>query len=262
MNKMPDYRMKWIRIWPHAWFDSSMRVELTNEERAFWVDMLARAGKSRIPGVICSDPEGKVGYPLAMLTSQLVSWTQDQVVNILDKLEKTDRVQVTRSPLFSGEEGWIVHITNWEKYQSEAQRVQKYRNTARSERRNQPISTTSSCTTGRIEEEVEEEVDKKENKKVHAPNGASAAFETFWKSYPRKTAKQPAEKAFKKLDPNAKLLTEIISSVEVWAKTEQWQEQDGKFIPHASTFLNQRRWEDEPPKARSTDRDTSHLEKL
>jgi len=124
---MPDYRMKWIRIWPHAWFDSSMRVELTNAERAFWVDVIALAGKSRIPGVICSDPDGKIGYPLPMLSSLLVSWTPDEVTAILDKLEKTQRVHVTRIPLMSGEDGWIVRITNWQKYQSEAQRVSKYK---------------------------------------------------------------------------------------------------------------------------------------
>ena len=124
---MPDYRMKWIRIWPHAWFDSSMRVELTNEERAFWVDIIALAGKSRIPGVICSDPDGLTGYPLPMLCSLLVSWTPEQAVRTLEKLEKTNRLQIKRVPLMSGEDGWIVHITNWKKYQSEAQRVQKYK---------------------------------------------------------------------------------------------------------------------------------------
>jgi len=29
-------------------------------------------------------------------------------------------------------------------------------------------------------------------------------------------------------------------------QSRQWREQDGKFIPMPSTFLNERRWEDEP----------------
>lgn len=130
-----------------------MRVELTNAERAFWVDVIALAGKSRIPGVICSDPEGQTGYPLTMLCSLLVSWKPEEVLAILEKLEKTNRVQIVRKPLLSGEDGWIVHITNWQKYQSEAQRVQKYRHTARSVRRNTP----NMCTSGRTEVEVEVE---------------------------------------------------------------------------------------------------------
>ena len=169
---MPDYRMKWIRIWPHAWFDSSMRVELTNEERAFWVDLIALAGKSRIPGVICSDPDGKVGYPLPMLCSLLVSWTPEQTAATLAKLEKTERAEVRRTPLLSGEEGWIVRVVNWDKYQSESQRIQKYRNTARSEKRNRQ-GTLGGCTTGRIEVEVEveeeREVDKRKKSAQTAP---------------------------------------------------------------------------------------------
>jgi hypothetical protein len=158
--------MKWIRIWPHAWFDSSMRVELTNAERAFWVDVIALAGKSRIPGVICSDPEGKVGYPLPMLSSLLVSWTPQEVTSVLEKLEKTQRVQVEHTALLSGEDGWIVRVTNWEKWQSESQRVQKYRNTSRSEKRNQrSLITNNSCTSGRIEVEVEVEEEVEEEKK-------------------------------------------------------------------------------------------------
>ena len=177
---MPDYRMKWIRIWPHAWFDSSMRVELTNAERAFWVDVIALAGKSRIAGVICSDPEGKIGYPLPMLSSLLVSWTPNEVTAILEKLEKTQRVQVTRLPLMSGEDGWIVRVSNWQKYQSEAQRVQKYRNTARSERRNRGESTPERCTTGRIEVEVEKEEDvEEEGKPSTLARAKDIAFETF-----------------------------------------------------------------------------------
>lgn len=252
---MPDYRMKWIRIWPHAWFDSSMRVELTNAERAFWVDVIALAGKSRIPGVICSDREGTVGYPLPMLSSLLVSWTPDEVTSILGKLEKTQRVQVTRSTLMSGEDGWIVRITNWHKYQSEAQRVSKYKS------RVYP-STLARCKNDRIEveEEVEVEVEKKDYMRT-ANTVLELAFGRFWAVYPRKNAKRPAEKAFKNLDLQNGELENIISAVERWKETDQWKEANGKFIPYPATFINQRRWEDEITKASLSDDDTSHLER-
>ena len=241
MEKMPDYRMKWIRIWPHAWFDSSMRVELTNAERAFWVDVIALAGKSRIPGVICSDPEGKVGYPLPMLSSLLVSWTPEEVTAILEKLEKTQRVQVKRIPLMSGEDGWIVRVTNWQKYQSEAQRVSKYKKQVYP---TTPVGRKDGCT------EEEEEVKGEEDSKplVATATARADSFEAFWESYPRKVHRPEAQRAWAKIIRGDTHLADILEGVERWKKTEQWQ--DVKFIPHPARFLNQRQWEDQAPQSK------------
>lgn len=70
-------------------------------------------------------------------------------------------------------------------------------------------------------------------------------FDQFWESYPRKTAKAPARKAFEKQKPDEKLLGEMLKALDWQRKTEQWMKDSGSFIPHASTWLNQRRWEDE-----------------
>lgn len=72
-------------------------------------------------------------------------------------------------------------------------------------------------------------------------------FDEFWASYPRKDAKQPAARAWKKLkaDKDENLRTAILAGVERAKAARQWQEDGGKYIPYASTFLNQRRWEDE-----------------
>ena len=70
-------------------------------------------------------------------------------------------------------------------------------------------------------------------------------FESFWSLYPRKVSKQTALKAFLKLSPNDELLQLIIKGVEIQSKTDQWQKDNGQFIPHPATWLNQRRWEDE-----------------
>jgi hypothetical protein len=66
------------------------------------------------------------------------------------------------------------------------------------------------------------------------------AFDRFWKIYPRRTGKGAAEKAWAK----ATLRTppdDILGKLEKYA----WPE-DPQFIPHPSTWLNQKRWEDEP----------------
>jgi len=70
-------------------------------------------------------------------------------------------------------------------------------------------------------------------------------FDEFWKSYPKKIGKGAAEKAYKKIKPTAELQSQILSAVEKAKQTEQWQKQNGQFIPHPATWLNQKRWEDE-----------------
>lgn len=74
-----------------------------------------------------------------------------------------------------------------------------------------------------------------------------ALFARFWEAYPRKTAKQDAEKAFLKLAPTEDMLAAMLSAIEQQEASEQWQEP--RYIPHPATWLNGRRWEDKLPAA-------------
>lgn len=67
-------------------------------------------------------------------------------------------------------------------------------------------------------------------------------FDTFWKAYPKKVGKGAAEKAWQKLKPN---LTVVLEAIEAHKQTDQWSKDNGQFIPHPATWLNQKRWEDE-----------------
>ena len=72
-------------------------------------------------------------------------------------------------------------------------------------------------------------------------------FANFWNPYPRKTAKVQAQKAWAKLNPSPALQAQILAALAAQCKSEQWTKDGGAFIPHASTWLNQRRWEDQLP---------------
>lgn len=76
-------------------------------------------------------------------------------------------------------------------------------------------------------------------------------FATFWGAYPRKEAKAVAVKAWAKLKPDAALLGVILAAIARQKEGRQWQE---GFVPHAATWLNQRRWEDEPEVSNGTHR--------
>lgn len=70
-----------------------------------------------------------------------------------------------------------------------------------------------------------------------------ARFDDFWAVYPRKVKKHDALKAWKsaKLD---KIADTIIADVKLRCDTE-WKGQDMHYILHPTTYLHQRRWEDE-----------------
>lgn len=70
-----------------------------------------------------------------------------------------------------------------------------------------------------------------------------SAFDAFWSVYPKKTGKEAARKAFKKIPKSAHSL--LVPAVEAQKKSRQWMEENGRFIPNPATWLNQGRWEDE-----------------
>lgn len=70
-------------------------------------------------------------------------------------------------------------------------------------------------------------------------------FDRFWHHYPRKLDKKNAKKSFNKLKPDKELTETIIKQLERFKDTKEWKDENGKYIPYPSTWLNGRRWEDE-----------------
>lgn len=73
-------------------------------------------------------------------------------------------------------------------------------------------------------------------------------FSRFWSAYPRKIKRQDALKSFAKLKPDEALLKLMIDAVQKqYLHFPDWQKDNGQYIPHASTWLNGCRWNDELP---------------
>ena len=70
-------------------------------------------------------------------------------------------------------------------------------------------------------------------------------FEEFYKKYSKKVKKQEVKKWFKKNKPSNELFSSIMNSLEQFRASKDWQKDGGQFIPYPSTWLNQKRWEDE-----------------
>jgi hypothetical protein len=70
-------------------------------------------------------------------------------------------------------------------------------------------------------------------------------FNEFWSVYPKKVGKAAAKKSWARVKPNAELHSSIMKAVEAQKRSEQWQRENGRYIPNPATWLNQGRWDDE-----------------
>jgi len=88
----------------------------------------------------------------------------------------------------------------------------------------------------------------KSGSKVTAPSSDNGElFKQFWTEYPRKVGRKKCRQIWDRLKPSAELTGQIVTAVRAYKRTDQWLKDNGSFIPHPSTFLNQARWEDELP---------------
>ena len=77
------------------------------------------------------------------------------------------------------------------------------------------------------------------------PSWKPKRFSGFWNFYPKSAhkSKQAAIKAWDQLRPSDELIDEIAKALRRQMATDQWKR--GIGIPYPSTYLRQRRWEDE-----------------
>jgi len=74
------------------------------------------------------------------------------------------------------------------------------------------------------------------------PPAGDDDFISFWKRYPKKTGKGAAFKSWQKQKPP---IAQVLGTLNWQIYTDQWQRDNGQFIPNPATWLNQKRWEDE-----------------
>ena len=72
-------------------------------------------------------------------------------------------------------------------------------------------------------------------------------FEEFWAAYPRKIARKAVLKTWKRLNPDAGLHARILAAIGLAKATEQWQRENGRYIPNPQTWISQGRWDDVYP---------------
>jgi len=201
--------MKWIRLWVDEFLEGTTFAELNMEERGVWLCFLALAGRGRRPGIV--EMREGVSWPMPALAAYL-QCSEELLNQTLQKLLKHTKVVC--------ENDGSISIKNWDKYQTTYEKRK----------------TLHRDTTGdrEVEGEVEEDI-----------TPYSPSFVKFWLAYPKKENKAAAYAAWKKLNPDGALYLKILSAVGTQKHKPQWNAEAGKYIPLPSTWLNQRRWEDE-----------------
>jgi hypothetical protein len=115
---------RWIKLWVEPWFKGTVRFTLDHRERAVWIDLLAMAGQSRFPGVICAGIENGplVGFPLRYIAGQ-VDVPEDDLKQMFAKFEAQGRISIRRDE----RDRLIITVKNWQKYQADYSKQARYR---------------------------------------------------------------------------------------------------------------------------------------
>ena len=100
-----------------------------------------------------------------------------------------------------------------------------------------------SLSSNTIKQDTKNKAIKKQNKELNELQ--EKQFDKFWQAYPKKVSKKQAQKSWKKINPSLELFEKILKALEIVKQTEQWEKDNGKFIPYPATWLNQERWTDE-----------------
>jgi hypothetical protein len=74
-------------------------------------------------------------------------------------------------------------------------------------------------------------------------------FAAFWSAYPKKVGKDAAWRAWRNRNGTRPELSVMLSAIEQQRQTDQWQRDNGQYIPNPATWLNQGRWGDETAQA-------------
>jgi hypothetical protein len=95
--------LNWVPLWIDPWLFGSTRIELTLEQRAIWIDLLALAGKDQ--GFIRANEN--MPYPIEQL-SGLLRIPVDLLEQTINKCLETGKLTKTQSE--------TLYVTNWELY--------------------------------------------------------------------------------------------------------------------------------------------------
>jgi hypothetical protein len=203
-----------------------------NDGYAFWFKLLELLGKAQGHYL---DLEKIAALEFLASTTRVVPDICVEILNLLARLEAID------PELWESKIIWSDNFVNGI---TDAYRNRVLETPMRPDnlRKKPPISPVSDGDNPQIKLK-----ESKENKPPLPPKGVSNGFDSFWLAYPKKIGKGAAMKKWDGLKRLGRLppLPDLIAAVERQKTWDQWQKDEGQYIPNPATWLNQSRWEDE-----------------
>jgi hypothetical protein len=216
-----------------------LKSQFGNDGYAFWFQLLELLCSTEGHCFDCRD-EHSWQYLLAFCSVNEVSGTE--ILDLLAKLGKIDK-ELWKNKLI-----WVTNLV------ANLENVYRKRGRNIPQKPSLPVSVTESTTSNPEIHITATEIPQSKAKHSIAPltpqkgngNGPTYSddFLSFWSAYPRRVGKGAAWKAWMKSNGKPPL-EEIIQAIKRQQSTDQWRKDGGQYIPNPSTWINQRRWEDE-----------------
>lgn len=212
---------QWFKFYGAEYLSDPKMDRLTVQERSCWLTLLCMASQSK--GVVkFLSIEGLLNKS-GIRFNPYDSTEWDNALGVLQTFEQYEMIIVHKN----GD----VEIKNWEKRQEHNQTVAERVAKSRAKKKSVTMNVTNVTT-------EENRIDKKRIEEVLFP------IDEFWSIYPNKIAKANAVKSWNKLSAGERRLA--ILAIKKQIEANHFMGHDGKsYIPHPTTWLNQKRWEDE-----------------
>lgn len=261
--------MPWFRMFNESRNDRKLDT-LADDEFRVWHKLLCCASEGKDRGTLNSDDFALLAIEVARGDEELLARTLERLVKL--KIIKDNGETVTFLNFLK---------RNYDKPsdtpQATAERQRRHREKGRDEGVTETVSRV--VTPGHAQEETRREETRVEEtippsspprplrpdpsppdggvkvRAVPKPKILRAdqepGFERWYATYPNRQHRPDAERAYRKLDPDADLYDRLLADIPLRLAGRKWA--DG-YIEHPATYLNQRIWEDdiEPQRLAST----------
>lgn len=203
-----------------------------------WIDLLLLANWKDnyfyVRDVKVEIKRGQVGWSEVQLANRWM-WSRGRVRRFLMELQTEQRIVQHKSNVTS-----IIEIVNYNQYQQAVQQDEQ--------------QTVQQAVQQAVQQTVHglKNIKKVIKKGINKPSCVDPEFEKFWAAYPARNGskgdKPGAQKKWAGFSDEEKKL--IFERLEQYRECDQWVKDGGRYIPMASSWLNQHQWESVPKPAK------------
>lgn len=221
--------MEWFKFFGKDYLSDPKILSLNALQRSCWITLLSYACSGDNGGVIKYLNEERLLEQSGIHLDEYDDTEWKRAKGVLKVF--VDNGMITY-------DNGIITILNWQKRQGSSltgyERVKRWREKKRM------ITPDNKNDNNRIEKK-RSRIEK--NNVSPSGDAVESQFLMFWEKYPKKVGKGAALAAWRKVKRPP--LSKLLAALETQVGSSQWKRENGQFIPHPSTWLNQGRWDDE-----------------